>query len=211
LARLSPGVSVEQVRAELAVVTQRLAELYPDANRDTGATVSPLRGEYSDRSRLLLLGLAGASVCILVIACANLGSLLLARGLARERELAVRTALGAGRERLVRQLVTESLVIAGTGSVVGILAAMASLPLLARLVPATLPLAGGPVLDLRVLGSSIVLTVATSLAFAVFPARRTAAGSGSWRCARGARPATGERNACAARSSRWRLPARSCS
>ncbi len=177
IGRLAPGVTLAEARADLSVVAGRLAELYPDANRDTGATVNGLRDELSERSRLLLLALAGASLCILVIACANLGSLLLARGLGRERELAVRTALGAGRERLVRQLVTEALVLVGLGGAVGIVAARAAVPLLARLVPDGLPLAGGPSLDWRVLGLAAVATLVTALLFAVLPTRRIGRGT----------------------------------
>jgi putative ABC transport system permease protein len=176
VARLEPGVSIEQARADLDVIARRLAQLYPSANRDTGATVDLLRDNLSERSRLLVIALAGASLCILLIACANLGSLLLARGLARQRELAVRTALGAGRDRLVRQLITEALVVAGLGGLLGIAVALAAVPLLARLVPDTLPLAGGPAIDLRVLGFAGAVTLVTCLLFAVLPARRASFG-----------------------------------
>ncbi|MGE0555159.1 MAG: ADOP family duplicated permease, partial [Gemmatimonadales bacterium] len=176
VATLRPGTTIEAARADLDVVTRRLAALYPDANRDTGATVERLRDQITERSRLLLLALVGASLCILIIACANLGSLLIARGLARERELAVRAALGAGRERLVRQLVTESLVLAGGGGVLGVLVAGFSLPLLSRLVPPSLPLPGAPSIDLRVIGFAALLTVLTCLLFTVLPARRASSG-----------------------------------
>lgn len=178
VADLRPGVSLDQARADMEVVAARLAEQYPDANEGTGSTVSPLRGEYSAQSRLLVLALAGASVCILVIACANLGSLLLARGLARQRELAVRTALGAGRDRLVRQLATESLILAGLGSLVGVLAALAAMPVMARLAPSSLPFAGGATLDLRMLAVAAVVTAVTCIVFAVLPARGTRGGGG---------------------------------
>jgi putative ABC transport system permease protein len=173
VARLKPGVSKQQAQVDLDVISGRLAQLYPAENKDIGATVTRLRDEMSNNSRLLLLALSGGSLCILLIACANLGSLLLARGVAREHELAVRTALGAGRERLVRQLITESLVLAGVGGALGVLTAMAALPLLSRLIPDSLPFAGGPTINLRVLAFAAALTVVTCLLFAVLPALRT--------------------------------------
>lgn len=193
LASLRPGVSIDQARADLDIVAARLAEQYPETNRETGATVSPLRGEYSERSRLLILALAGASLCILVIACANLGSLLLARGLARERELAVRTALGAGRDRLVRQLATESLVLAVAGSLAGIAAALAVMPLMQRLAPATLPAAGGPSLQLSILAGSAALTALTCIVFAVLPARSAGGAAGFEALRDGSRAGGGRR------------------
>ena len=95
----------------------------------------PIRDEVSQRSRLLLLALSGAAACVLLIACANLANLLLARALGRRRELAVRTAIGAGRERLIRQLMTESLLLAVVGGALGVAVAAVAVPLLARLVP----------------------------------------------------------------------------
>ena len=173
VARLTPGTSIERARADLAIVARRLEQLYPVANKETGATLNRLREEYSDRARLLLLALSGASLCILLIACANLGNLLLARGVTRQRELAVRTALGAGRERLVRQAITESLVIAGAGGVLGVLTAVVSVPLLARLVPDSLPMGGAPSVNLRVLVFAAALTLITSLLFTVLPTLRS--------------------------------------
>lgn len=172
VARLRPGASVEQARRELAVVSARLERQYPKENKDTGAVVLGLRDELSERSRLLVLALCGATLCILLLACANLASLFLARGAHRARELAVRAALGAGRERLVRQLVTESVGIAFVGGIVGIAAAVAGEPLLARLVPSTLPIADHASLDLRVLALAAAFVLLTGLGFGLAPAVR---------------------------------------
>jgi len=172
LARLRDGVTIEQARADLAVIADRLARQYPAANEGTGATVQWLRDSYSQRSRLLLLALVGASLCILLIACANLGSLLLARALARESELVVRAALGAGRDRLIRQAVTECLVIVAAGGLAGLAVAAAAIPLLARLVPESLPLHDPPTLDRAVIGFAAVATAVTAILLAVLTGRR---------------------------------------
>ncbi|MES1240962.1 MAG: ABC transporter permease [Acidobacteriota bacterium] len=177
LARLRPGVSKEQAFQDLAVVSSRLERQYPKDNKDVGSTVLGLRDDLSDRARLLVLALCGAALCILFLACSNLASLFLARGAHRARELAVRAALGAGRERLVRQMVTESLGIAVVGGLVGIAAAVLGLPLLARLVPNELPIAERATLDLRVLLLAAGFMLLTGLAFGLAPALR--AGSSS--------------------------------
>ena len=172
VARLKPGVSLGQARAEMGVVAAQLERQFPKENEQTTASVDLLRDELSQQSRLLLMALSGAAVCVLLIACANLANLLLARGLARQRELAVRAAMGAGRERLVRQLVTESLVLALAGGALGVLVAFAAVPLLARLVPASLPIAQAPSVDLRVLIFAGLLSGLTGIGFGVFPALR---------------------------------------
>ncbi|HEX6094902.1 MAG TPA: ABC transporter permease [Thermoanaerobaculia bacterium] len=172
VARLAPGATVEQARAELATIATRLARQYPDTNEEVRFWTVRLRDQIGRRSRLLLVALCGASLCILLLACANLAGLLLARGVSRARELSIRTALGAGRERLVRQLVTESLLLAIIGGAAGVLLAWASLPLLAQLVPTTLPLQQVPAIDLRVLLFAGVLMALTGLGFGVLPALR---------------------------------------
>jgi predicted permease len=131
-----------------------------------------LRDELSERARLLLFALCGAALCILLLACANLASLFLARGAYRERELAVRSALGAGGDRLARQLITETVGIALAGGAVGVAVAVAGMPLLARLVPSTLPIAEQASLDLRVLALAVVFVLLTGFAFGLAPALR---------------------------------------
>lgn len=169
--RLKPGVSIETARSEMELVAARLRQQYPE-NQTKGTTVIRLRDEVPRQSRLLLFALLGASVCVLLIACANLASLLLGRGMARRLELAVRAAIGAGRERIVRQLATEGLLLAVVGGLLGVGVAAVSVPLLARLVPAALPLAGEPGVHGRVLAFAVVLTALTGLAFSVVPALR---------------------------------------
>lgn len=172
IARLAPGLTLEQARAEMSVIAADLERAYPKENYGTGVTVNRLRDEVSWRTRMLLLALVGASLCVLLIACSNLASLLLARALSRQRELAVRAAIGAGRERLLRQMLTEGLVLALLGGALGILLAIVAGPLFARLVPTNLPIAESPALDPRMLALAAFATLVTGLGFGVAPAFR---------------------------------------
>lgn len=175
LGRLRPGVSREQAAAEMDLIAKRIQQKYPDEMEDVGVFVNPLRADFSSQSRLLVLALSGAAACVLLIACANLANLLLARGLTRRKEILVRTALGAGRERLVRQSMTESLVLALLGGALGVAVAYTALPLLTRLVPNTLPVSDSPSIDPRVLIFAGLLTAATGLSFGALPAWRSTA------------------------------------
>jgi predicted permease len=171
--RLRAGVTLDQAQAEMDVLAAQSKQAFPVENRDVGAILTRLDHDgVSQQGRLLLYALSGAAACVLLIACANLANLLLARALERRRELAVRTAMGAGRERIIRQLMTESLLLALVGGAFGVAIAYAAVPLLNRLVPTALPLASEPTVDLRVLLFAIVLTVATGLAFGLAPLLR---------------------------------------
>jgi predicted permease len=170
IARLGAGISLQQANAEMTTIAADLERQYPKENQDIRALVVGLRDNFSESSRLLVLALCGASCCILLLACANLASLLLVRGAARARELAVRAALGAGPERLVRQLVTESLTLAALGGGLGVALAIYGTPLLGRLVPASLPVRDEPSANLPVLLGAVVLTVLTGLGIGIGPA-----------------------------------------
>ena len=172
VARLRDGVSVEEALAQLRVVAAQLERQYPKENARNSATVTDMRVDLSRQARMLLIALFGASGCVLLIACTNLANLLLARSLTRRRELAVRAAMGAGRERLLRQMLTESLLLAACGGVLGVALAVAAMPVAARLVPNALPIAEVPAVDFRVLLFAAVVTIATGVGFGVLFALR---------------------------------------
>ena len=176
--RLRPGVTMDQARADLQIVADRLARDYPETNGDAGFSFFSMRDNVLPRYRIMLLGLCGASLCILLLTCANLANLLLARAGVRERELAVRAALGAGRERLVRQMVVESMSLALAGGLAGLVLAAAALPLLSLLVPNTLPSADHPALNPRVLAAAAGFAAVTGLGFGLIPALRVGGRTG---------------------------------
>jgi putative ABC transport system permease protein len=170
--RLKPGVTFDQARSELLLIAERLRRDYPDTNEDTGISFYRRRDAMAPRFRVMLLALGGATICLLLLTCANLANLLLARAASRERELAVRAALGASQQRLVRQLITESVILTLLGGAIGLAVAAASLPLFSSLVPNSMPLATAPVLDLRILATAALFTVVTGLGFGLLPAFR---------------------------------------
>ena len=170
IGRLVPGATFEQARAEFAAIAARLQRDHPETNAETGFSFFRQRDFVLPRYRMMLLALCGASLSLLLLTGANLGNLLLVRAAGRERELAVRAALGAGRERLVRQMFTESVVLALIGGIAGVLVATLAVPLLSHLVPNTLPLAGDPRVDVRALVIAGAFTALTGIGFGLIPA-----------------------------------------
>jgi len=174
IGRLAPGASVEQLGASLAAVNARLSEEYPDTNAGLSARLTPLPELLNSRIEQPLLILLGASALVLLIACANLANLLLVRGSQRQRELAVRAAMGAGRSRLLRVVIAESLVIALSGGLAGVALAAAAVPALLSLAPDIVPSHAAPGMNPAVVGVSLLVAVATVLLFSLWPALRMA-------------------------------------
>ena len=192
IARLKPDVSIERAQAEMTAVSASIAAQHPKEEVASAAVLS-LRDELSPQTRTMLLALVGAAGCLLLIACTNLASLVIARATARGRELAVRAAMGAGRARLVRQLLTESLMLALIGGGLGILLAIAAIPTAARLVPTALPIANVPPVDVRLLIVAALATLATGVGFGVLPALRASRAADSMGLREGARTGASRR------------------
>jgi putative ABC transport system permease protein len=170
IGRLKPGVSLDEARAEMAAIAAALGTEYPRTNRTTGVELVPLRDHLMGDVRLPLLVMLAAVVVVLVIGCANVASLLLARGLQREREFAIRAALGAGRARLVRQLVIESLMLSTIAAAAGIAFASWLIDAIVALAPAGLLRLQDAVIDGRILVLTAILTTVTAVTFGVLPA-----------------------------------------
>ena len=196
IGRLKPGVELSAAQADFAAITSRLVRDYPDANAGMGVRLVPLRQWITGELTRPLLILFGGVAFVLLIACANVANLALVRGVARQGELAVRAALGAGRGRLVRQLATESAVLAGLGALAGAGLAALGLRVLLRAAPASIPRLNAVHLDGVVLGFTLATAFLTALLFGLLPARlvvrpdlaRTLRESG-----RGVRQASGNR------------------
>jgi len=169
LARMKPGVSLEEAQADLATIAARLAAEYP-VDEGIGVALKRLSDTRVGALRPMLFLLMGAVSLILLIACVNLANLLLARNSTRQRELAVRAALGAGRGELVRQLLAETLLLSLIGGAVGLALAQIGLGSLTKMHPANLPQLDSMEIDWRVLGFTIFVSLATSLLFGLAPA-----------------------------------------
>ncbi len=170
--RLKPGVTVQSAQAEIRTLAPRMAEAHPERN-DFEGFVTPLKERVSGRIRPALLVLAIAVGVVMLIVCANLSNLLLARTATRQKELAVRTALGAGRWRLFRQMLTEGLTLSGCGAVLGVALAWGGTRLMSSLQGLKIPLLANVRLDASVLGFSLLAAVATGVIFGLAPALLT--------------------------------------
>jgi predicted permease len=170
IGRLREGVTIEQATADLATIAQQLEEQYPETNAGRSVRTMPLHERVVGDAQTPLLVLLGAVGLVLMIACANVANLLLVRATARKKELAVRHSLGAGRWRLIRQLLTESVVLALTGGILGVLLAYWSIDLLRALSSAGLPRLDEVGVDRTVLGFSFVLALLTGGLFGLAPA-----------------------------------------
>ena len=169
--KLKPGVTIEQARAELDTIGARAAQDHPAyrGNRMTLRRV-PLSEELTGNARLALSVLLSAVVFVLLIACANVASLLFGRGSARQKEMAIRAAVGAGRARLFRQLLMESLILAMVGGAAGLLLARWSLSLILALVPQAIPRLMESSIDGSVLTFTVGASLVTALVFGIGPA-----------------------------------------
>ncbi|MGH9832721.1 MAG: ABC transporter permease, partial [Blastocatellia bacterium] len=172
VARLKPGVTLEQAQAEMTTIARRIAERFPDDSNHNDVTVVSLKDQLTGAIRPALLTLMVAVGFVLLIACANVANLMLARAVGRQREIAIRAALGAGRWRVVRQLLTESLLLAFVGGAAGLLVAYWLISALLALGPATIPRLSEVGIDGRTLAFTLGVSLLTSLLFGLAPALR---------------------------------------
>ena len=172
VARLKPGVTVEQARAELGAISRQLAAEYPRTNSYAGIKTVPLAERLTASVRPALLVLLGAVVFVLLIACANVANLLLTRAVRREREFAIRAALGAGRGRVLRQLGVESLLLGVLGGLGGVLLAYWGVSAIKGLAPANLPRVDDIAVDGRLLAFALAVSLGTAVLYGFVPAFR---------------------------------------
>ena len=172
VARLKPGVTIDQARAEMNLLLQQEAAAFPDSHASWGTMVRSLEDPSAAKMRTTLLVLFGAVGLVLLIACANIANLLLARNAARDREMALRTALGAAPGRLVRQLLTESVLLSLCGGGIGLLLAAAGIRALTVLAPPELAAVRETGIDLRVLGFTLVVCLTAGILCGLLPALR---------------------------------------
>jgi putative ABC transport system permease protein len=172
--RLKPGTSLAAAQREMDAIAKRMADELPLTNATSGVRLAALDRTIVGDYRAKLFVLLGAVGCVLLIACGNVANLLLARGAARSKELAIRAAIGAGRSRIMRQLLTESLVLAGLSTAVGICLAWIAIRVLVRAAPSSIPRLASTHIDTGVLLFALALAVLSSLIFGLVPALRAA-------------------------------------
>ncbi|HTK51609.1 MAG TPA: ABC transporter permease [Gemmatimonadaceae bacterium] len=170
IGRIAPGRSIDGARREMAQISARLAESYPESNKDWTVTLVPLLDQIVGKLRPALVALMAAVVFVLLIACANVANLTLARGYARAREVAVRGALGAGRRRIATQMLTENVIVALFGGVAGVAIASLGVTLLRKIAPTNLPRLDDIGVDGRALVFGVAASLVTALVFGVLPA-----------------------------------------
>ena len=172
IGRLKPGVSTAQAQSEIRTLGAQIAKEHPERNSFEGY-VAPLAAHVNGRMRLALWVLAGAVGVVMLIVCANLSNLLLARAAARQKEMAIRTALGAGRGRLIAQMLAEGVVLSSSGGLLGLLLAIGSTRALARLDATSVPLLQTVHADMATLGFSLGIAIITGIVFGLTPAFQT--------------------------------------
>lgn len=170
IGRLKPGVSIDQARAEMTAIERRLEQQYPDGNSGIGISLIPTQEQTVKEIRPALLVLLGAVVFMLLIACANIANLLLARAAARQKEIAIRTALGSNRLRILRLLLTESLMLSLAGGALGLLLAYWGTDVLVALAPDNVPRLNEVGVDAKVFGFTLAISLITGLLFGLVPA-----------------------------------------
>jgi predicted permease len=170
IARLKSQTGFEQAKADLVGIAERLAQQYPDSNQNESVRIVPIHQQVVGKAQTALLALLGAVGFVLLIACVNVANLLLARAATRQKEMAVRAALGAGRWRVIRQLLTESLLLAVLAGALALLLAVWSLDLLRMIVPDNMPRAEEISVDARVFGFTLAVSLLTGIIFGLIPA-----------------------------------------